>query len=373
MKLHEYESKEILKTKGFPVARGVVSHTADIPTLEGNSWVVKAQIHAGGRGKAGGIRKAFSQEEAALHAKTILGSTLVTPQTGEEGEVVKSIYIEEMTLFERELYLSMMIDRSTEKIVIIASASGGVDIEEVAKLNPGAITKICVDCNRKLPTHISRILSKKLSISYSDMHSLMTKLFDMFIELDVSMIEINPLAVKSDGGLFILDTKMIIDDNALYRQGMSDNPTDPMEQEAKKYDLSYIALDGSIGCMVNGAGLAMATMDIIKLHGGSPANFLDVGGGATQEKVAAAFRIVLSDPKVKAVLVNIFGGIMRCDVIARGIIDAATSLDIKVPVVVRLEGTNSEIGRKILAESGLNLTPVQSFSEAASIVVQRSA
>lgn len=382
MNIHEYQAKELLRGFGVPVPRGIPAFSAEdavkaAQDLGGPVWVVKAQIHAGGRGKAGGVKVVKSLEDVRREAERLLGSTLVTHQTGPEGKVVQRLYIEEGSGIARELYLACLIDRATARVTFIASTEGGVNIEEVAEKTPEKITTIHIDPATGIcPFHV-RLLAKALKLEregQKQMSALVTQLYEAFVEKDMSLLEINPLVVTTDGKLLCLDAKINFDANALDRhpdiKALRDlSEEDPKEIEASKYDLSYVALDGTIGCMVNGAGLAMATMDIIKLYGAEPANFLDVGGGASKEKVTAAFKIITADPKVKGILVNIFGGIMKCDVIAEGVVAAVKEVGLKVPLVVRLEGTNVEQGKAILRASGLNVIPADDLDDAARKVV----
>lgn len=378
LKVHEYQAKKVLAASGVPVPKSGVTDNADEAVkiaegLGGSVWVVKAQIHAGGRGKGGGVKLARSLDEVREHANAIMGMTLVTHQTGPEGKLVRKILIEEGQQIEKELYFGIVVDRATSKPVVMASKEGGMEIEEVAAENPDAIVKEHIDVTVGLMPFQARKIAFALGLEGKTVNKavkLMMACYQAFMENDASMLEINPLMVNSAGDVLALDAKMDFDDNALYRHKdlaeMRDiHEEDEKEIEAGKYDLNYIALDGNVGCMVNGAGLAMATMDIIKLAGAQPANFLDVGGGATQERVEAAFKLILSDENVKAVLINIFGGIVRCDMIARGVIAAAKNLNVTVPVVVRLEGTNAEEGLKLLEESGLGLMPAQGLAAAA--------
>ena len=377
MKIHEYQSKELLKKFGVPVPRGRVADSPDearaIAEEFGVSVVVKAQIHAGGRGKGGGIKVAHSPDEAEEAARSIIGMNLVTHQTGPAGRLVKRVLVEEAGKIERELYLGVVIDRVSESPVIMASEAGGMDIEEVAAKTPEKILKVVVDPAVGLqPFQVRRLcfglnLDKELTKQVARM---IFGLYKAFIECDCSIAEINPLAITEDGEAFALDAKINLDDNALYRHKdfmeLRDTAEEePLEVEASEHNLSYIKLDGSVGCMVNGAGLAMATMDIIKLHGQMPANFLDVGGAASAERVANAFRILTSDQNVRAVLINIFGGIVRCDRVANGIVEALKEVDVKIPIVVRLEGTNSEEAREILEKSGLEFTVADTLDDAA--------
>ncbi|OGQ77245.1 MAG: succinate--CoA ligase subunit beta [Deltaproteobacteria bacterium RIFCSPLOWO2_12_FULL_57_22] len=382
MNIHEYQAKEILKRFGIPIPRGHVVTTPDqartVARDLGSPCVVKAQIHAGGRGKAGGIKLAGNAEEAGTKAAELLGKKLVTHQTGPQGREVRRVLVEEGLKIERELYVGIVLDRSVSRPSLIASAEGGVEIEEVAQKTPDKIFTELVDPAVGLQPFQGRRLAYRLGIHTEHITPMVTLLLGLaraFGELDCSLVEINPL-VQTRGGAFVaLDAKMNFDNNALYRQPeiatLRDlEEEDPKEVEASEFGLSYISLEGNIGCMVNGAGLAMATMDIIKLHGGEPANFLDVGGGATREKVAEAFKILLSDRRVEGVLVNIFGGIMRCDVIAQGVVEAAREIRIQVPLVVRLQGTNVELGEKILADSGLSIIPAETMAEAAEKIVK---
>ncbi|HEY1375036.1 MAG TPA: ADP-forming succinate--CoA ligase subunit beta [Candidatus Binatia bacterium] len=381
MNIHEHQAKELLRPFGVPVPKGRVANTAAeaaaIAREMGGTVVVKAQIHAGGRGKAGGVKVVKSPEEAEKAAAGMLGKTLVTHQTGPEGREVKRLLIEEGLPIARELYLGMVLDRATGRVTVIASTEGGVEIEEVARKTPEKILKEVVDPAVGLLPFQCRRLAYALGLSKQagPFTALLQALARAFAEKDCSLAEINPLVVTQDGRLLALDAKMNIDNNALFRrpeiEALRDlNEEDPKEYNASKLGLSYISLDGNIACMVNGAGLAMATMDIIKLCGGEPANFLDVGGGATKERVTEAFKILLSDKRVKGVLVNIFGGIMRCDVIAQGVVDAARELGVTVPLVVRLQGTNVDQGRKILADSGLAITPADTIGDAAEKIVK---
>ena len=381
MKIHEYQAKQILARYGVRIPRGEVAYSKeearDIAERLGGTVVVKAQIHAGGRGKGGGVKLAKTPEEAEQLAQRMLGMTLVTPQTGPEGRKVQKVLVEEGLDIRRELYLGIVIDRQTGKPVFMASASGGMEIEEVAARNPEAILKEYVYPGIGLQPFQARKLAFGLGLAselISDAAQFMVALYRSFEDTDASLAEINPFLVTGDNKVYALDAKMNFDDNALYRhkdiRELRDlNEEDPLEIEASKYGLNYIKLDGTVACMVNGAGLAMATMDIIKLAGGSPANFLDVGGGASAEQVENAFRILLSDPSVRAVLINIFGGIMRCDVVASGVVQAAKNIGVKVPVVVRLEGTNVEEGQEILRTSGFNFLVADGMKDAAEKVV----
>ena len=385
MNIHEYQSKEILARYGVAVPKGRVAFIPDEAEdaakdiFKSNSiCVVKAQIHAGGRGKAGGVKLAKSHEEARQYAEAMLGKKLVTHQTGPAGKEVKKVLIEEGCQIARELYLGMVVDRAKQRVVVMASQEGGVEIEEVAAKSPEKILKEYVDPAVGLVPFQARKLAFALGIDKALVNKavkFMTGLYQAFVDTDAAMAEINPLVITKDGNIIALDAKIGFDDNGLFRHKdiheMRDlDEEDPKEVEASRYSLNYVALDGNIGCMVNGAGLAMSTMDIIKLYGGMPANFLDVGGGANKEQVTAAFKILMSDPNVKAVLINIFGGIMRCDIIAEGVIAAAKEVGIKVPLVVRLQGTNVDLGRKILSESGLNIIAAEKMSDAAEKVVK---
>jgi len=383
MNIHEYQAKSLITKFGVAVPRGVAAFTVDeaeaaAKQLGGSVWVVKAQIHAGGRGKAGGVKIAKSLAEVRDYAKALLGLTLVTKQTGPQGRLVRRLYIEEGVDIRRELYLGLLVDRGSSRVTIIASTEGGTEIEEVAAKTPDKIIKVPVDPATGLMPHHARQIAYGLGLEGDQVKScikFVTSCWRAFNELDASVVEINPLVVTGKGEVIALDAKMNFDDNGLFRHPdvaelRDENEEDPSEIEAGKYGLNYIKLDGSIGCMVNGAGLAMATMDIIKLYGAAPANFLDVGGGATKERVTIAFKIILSDPNVKGILVNIFGGIMRCDVIAEGVVAAARELALKVPLVVRLEGTNVELGKKILAESGLKVLSADNLADAAEKIVR---
>src|SRR3954454_2593421 len=383
MNIHEYQAKQVLAKFGVPVPRGfpamsVAEAKKAAQELGGPVWVVKAQIHAGGRGKAGGVKVVKSIDDVEKESKRILGSTLVTHQTGPKGKQVNRLYIEEGSAIEKEFYLSMLVDRATSRVALVVSTEGGMDIEKVAHDTPEKILTITVDPATKIcPHHVLRV-AKALGLRgdlQKQMSPLLTNLYKAFVEKDMSLLEINPLVVTKDGKLICLDAKIGFDDNALYRHpdiaALRDiTEEDEKEIEASKFDLNYVALDGTIGCMVNGAGLAMATMDIIKLYGEAPANFLDVGGGASKEKVAAAFKIITADAKVKGILVNIFGGIMRCDVIAEGVVAAVSEVGLRVPLVVRLEGTNVERGKDIIATSNLNVTPADDLDDAAQKIVR---
>jgi succinyl-CoA synthetase beta subunit len=383
MKIHEYQAKAILSRFGVPVPRGEIAFSGaeagDVARrLHTGVVVVKAQIHAGGRGKGGGVKLARSPEEAERLAADMLGMTLVTHQTGPEGRVVSRVLIEEGLQMQRELYLSVVLDRASGKPVVMASAAGGMDIEEVAAATPEKIVKVFVEPGVGLMPFEARQVAFAIGLEGPQIGQavrLLTALYQAYLSTDASLIEINPLVITASGDLLPLDAKMNFDDNALYRhpdlRDLRDlGEEDPLEIEASKFSLNYIHLDGNIGCMVNGAGLAMATMDIIKLAGGEPANFLDVGGGANAEQIRNAFRILMSDKNVKAVLINIFGGILRCDVLAQGVITAVKELGVPVPIVIRMEGTNVEEGKRLLKESGMNFTTADSMDEAASRVVQ---
>ena len=393
MNLHEYQAKQLLRSYGAPVSDGrVVLKAEDAKTaageLDGPLWVVKAQIHAGGRGKGsfkeadagekGGVRLTKSVEEAAEEAKKMLGRTLVTHQTGPAGKQVNRVYIEAGSGIQRELYLALLVDRQTSRVSFVCSTEGGMDIEEVAAATPEKILSFSVDPATGFQAYHGRRIAFSLGLEGAQVKqcvSLMGTLYRAFIEKDMEMLEINPLIVGDDGALKVLDAKVGFDGNAVYRHAdiaeLRDvTEEDPKELEASKYDLNYIALDGEIGCMVNGAGLAMATMDIIKLYGASPANFLDVGGSATKEKVTEAFKIITSDPNVKGILVNIFGGIMRCDVIAEGVIAAVKEVGLSVPLVVRLEGTNVELGKEIINTSGLDVIAADNLKDGAEKIVK---
>ena len=393
MNIHEYQAKQILSKYGVAVLKGGVAYTAAeaenvAKDLGGSIWVVKSQIHAGGRGKGnfkedsagseGGVRVIKSVEEVKEAANQMLGATLVTHQTGPDGKEVKRVYIEDGCDIDRELYLSLLIDRSTSRVTVIACSEGGMDIEEVAAETPEKIKTIDIDPATGMKGFHAREVAFGLGLKGDQIKSAVKFLLSMyqaFVEMDASQIEINPLVVTKGGEVIALDAKMNFDDNALYRhkdveEMRDEDEQDSAELEAERHDLNYIKLDGSIGCMVNGAGLAMSTMDIIKLHGGDPANFLDVGGGATKERVTTAFKIILSDSNVEGILVNIFGGIMRCDVIAEGVVAAAKEVSLNVPLVVRLEGTNVDLGKKILAKSGLPIISGDDLADAAEKVVK---
>jgi succinyl-CoA synthetase beta subunit len=382
MNIHEYQAKAVLREFGVPVSNGIPAFSVDeavkaAEKLGGPVWVVKAQIHAGGRGKAGGVKVVKSVDDVRKEAARLLGTTLVTHQTGPKGKQVNRLYVEEGCAIDKEFYLSMLVDRATARIAVVASTEGGMDIEQVAHDTPEKIVTISIDPTANICPHHVRRLSKALGLDgdlQKQASPLLTYLHKAFVEKDMSLLEINPLVVTKDGKLLCLDAKVAFDDNALYRHPdvlalRDETEEDEKEIEASKYDLNYVALDGSIGCMVNGAGLAMATMDIIKLYGMEPANFLDVGGSASKEKVTAAFKIITSDPKVSGILINIFGGIMKCDVIAEGVVAAVKEVGLQVPLVVRLEGTNVDLGKKIIAESGLNVTSADDLDDAAQKIV----
>lgn len=383
MNLHEYQAKQLLAQYGLPVPKNEVARSVEEALIGADKlgtkrWVVKAQVHAGGRGKAGGVKIVSTKEELTEAVKGMLGKRLVTYQTTAEGQPVSQVLIEEPSNIDKELYLGAVIDRSQQRIVIMASTEGGVEIEKVAEKTPEKILKVTIDPLVGVQPFQARDIAFALGLTGDQIKQftkLMLGLGKMFVEKDFSLLEINPLVITKEGNLLCLDGKINIDDNALYRQpelrAMRDTTQeDERENRARDWELNYIALDGDIGCMVNGAGLAMATMDLVKLNGGNPANFLDVGGGATKERVTEAFKIILSDEKVKAILVNIFGGIVRCDLIAEGIIGAVQEVGTELPVVVRLEGNNAELGAKKLSESGLNIIAAKSFSDAAKKVVE---
>ena len=393
MNIHEHQAKELYRQYGIPTGKGAAAFTVEeaveaAKQLPGPVWVVKAQIHAGGRGKGtfkekeagekGGVRLAKSIEEVKQFAGEMLGRTLVTVQTGDAGRVVRRLYVEDGTAIDRELYLSMLVDRATSRVAFIVSTEGGMDIEKVAHDTPEKIVTLSIDPASGFQPFHGRKIAFALGLkgdAAKQMQAAAATLYRMFIEKDMSLLEINPLVVTKEGTLIALDGKMDFDSNALFRHPeiiayRDVTEEEPTEIEASKHDLAFIKLDGNIGCLVNGAGLAMATMDIIKLYGAEPANFLDVGGGASKEKVTAAFKIITADPNVKGILVNIFGGIMRCDVIAEGVIAAVKEVGLQVPLVVRLEGTNVELGKKILAESGLNITSGDDLADAAAKIVK---
>lgn len=386
MNLHEYQAKQLLSEFGLPVSKGEVASSVDdalyiAGKMKTPRWVVKAQVHAGGRGKAGGVKLVSSKEEMTEVVRSLLGKRLVTYQTTADGQPVNQVLIEEPCDIEKELYLGAVIDRSSQRVVFMASTEGGVEIEKVAEHTPEKILTVTMDPTVGVMPYQGRKLAFALGLKGEQIKQfvhLLSGLGRMFIECDLSLLEINPLVITKQGNLLCLDAKINIDDNALYRQpklrSMRDaSQEDERENHARDWELNYIALDGDIGCMVNGAGLAMATMDMIKLQGGNPANFLDVGGGATKERVSEAFKIILSDKKVKAILINIFGGIVRGDLIAAGIIGAVAEIGTSLPVVVRLEGNNADIGAKMLADSGLNIIASNSFTDAAKKVVQAAA
>src|SRR3954467_10938585 len=380
MKIHEYQGKEIFRKDGLPTPRGIPCFSVDeaveaAKKLGGNVWVVKAQIHAGGRGKGGGVKVAKSIDEVKKLSSQILGMQLKTHQTGAEGQKVRRLLIEEGADTKKELYVGMVVDRGTQKVVLMASTEGGMDIEEVAAKTPQKIFKVFIDPGEGLTDDDADEVAQSLGLPHNaNARGLFKGLYKAFLDTDASLVEINPLIITGNNQVIALDAKLNFDDNALFRHpdlvALRDlDEEDPLEIEASKYDLNYILLDGNIGCMVNGAGLAMATMDTVKLFGGSPANFLDVGGSATPEKVTAAFKIMLSNPKVKAILVNIFGGIMKCDTIASGVVAAAREVKLSVPLVVRMKGTNEDLGKKILKDSGLPIISADNMADAAKKVV----
>ena len=382
MNIHEYQGKEIFRKFGVPTPRGIPAFSVDeavkaAESLGGKVWVVKAQIHAGGRGKGGGVKVAKSMDEVRDYAKKLLGMTLVTHQTGPAGKVVKRLYIEEGANIAKELYVAMVVDRVTQRVTLMASSEGGMDIEEVAHKTPEKIHRVAIDPMTGLKDADAESIARKIGVpeaSVGQARDLLKGLYRVFDETDCSLAEINPLIVTGEGKVIALDAKLNFDSNALFRHpdivAYRDlDEEDPAEVEASKFDLNYISLDGNIGCLVNGAGLAMATMDTIKLYGGSPANFLDVGGGATAEKVTEAFKIMLRVPGLKAILVNIFGGIMKCDTIATGVITACKAVNLQVPLVVRMKGTNEELGKKMLKESGLPIISADTMAEAATKIV----
>lgn len=386
MNLHEYQGKQLFAQYGLPVSKGIAALTAEeavkaADTIGGERWVVKAQVHAGGRGKAGGVKLVSSKDEIKAFAENWLGKNLVTYQTDEKGQPVSRILVESLTDIDKELYLGAVIDRSSRRVVFMASTEGGVEIETVAEETPEKILKATIDPLVGAQPYQGREMAFKLGLK-GDQVKQFTNIFlglsKLFHEKDLDLLEVNPLVITPEGNLHCLDAKMSIDGNALYRhkdlQAMRDpSQEDPREAQAAEWDLNYVALDGNIGCMVNGAGLAMGTMDIVKLHGGSPANFLDVGGGATKERVVEAFKIILSDEAVKAVFINIFGGIVRCDMIAEGVIGAVKEVGVKVPVIVRLQGNNAEAGDKLLSESGLNIIADTDLASAAKKAVAAAA
>jgi succinyl-CoA synthetase beta subunit len=382
VKIHEYQGKEIFREFGVPTPRGIPAFSVDealeaAKKLGGKVWVVKAQIHAGGRGKGGGVKVAKSLAEVKEHAARILGMQLVTHQTGPGGQKVRRLLVEEGADIKKELYAGMVVDRGTQRVVLMASSEGGMDIEEVAAKTPEKIHKVAIDPAQGLTDADADEIAGRIGIPEAALpqgRALFKALYKIFLETDASLAEVNPLVLTNQNQVIALDSKLTFDDNALFRhpelQALRDlDEEDPAEVEASKNDLNYIQLDGDIGCLVNGAGLAMATMDIIKFYGGSPANFLDVGGGATTEKVTEAFKIMLRTPSLKAILVNIFGGIMRCDVIAIALVQASKAVSLKVPLVVRLEGTNVDLGKKILADSGLPIISAKNMADAAQKVV----
>jgi succinyl-CoA synthetase beta subunit len=392
MNIHEYQAKQLLARYGVAVPKGFVAYTAEeaekaAQQLPGPVWVVKSQIHAGGRGAGrfvddpngkGGVRVVKSVADVRANAAAMLGKVLVTKQTGPRGKEVKRLYVEDGCDIKRELYLSMLVDRATGRVTIVASTEGGMEIEEVAANHPEKIVKVAIDPVTGLQGHHARRIAFGLGLAGKQVGTavrFLDAMYKAFVDLDASVVEVNPLVVTGGGDVIALDAKMNFDDNALFRHKdvaelRDTDEEDPMELEAGKYELNYVKLDGNIGCMVNGAGLAMATMDIIKLYGGEPANFLDVGGGATKERVTAAFKLILSDPNVEGILVNIFGGIMRCDVIAEGVVAAAREVALNVPLVVRLEGTNVELGKKIMKQSGLPILSADNLADAAEKIVK---
>ena len=392
MNIHEYQAKQLLARYGVAVPKGFVAYTAEeaekaAQQLPGPVWVVKSQIHAGGRGAGrfegdpngkGGVRVVKSVADVKSNAAAMLGKVLVTKQTGPKGKEVKRLYVEDGCDIKRELYLSMLVDRATGRVTIVASTEGGMEIEEVAAKHPEKIVKVAIDPVTGLQGHHARRVAFGLGLAGKQVGTavrFLDAMYKAFVDLDASVVEVNPLVVTGAGDVIALDAKMNFDDNALFRHKdvaelRDTDEEDPMELEAGKYELNYVKLDGNIGCMVNGAGLAMATMDIIKLYGGEPANFLDVGGGATKERVTAAFKLILSDPNVEGILVNIFGGIMRCDVIAEGVVAAAREVALNVPLVVRLEGTNVELGKKIMKQSGLPILSADNLADAAEKIVK---
>lgn len=382
MNIHEYQAKALLKKRGVPMLDGGVAYTADeavdvAKKLDSKVYVVKAQIHAGGRGKGGGVKLAKSLDEVRSIADEIIGMQLVTPQTTAEGQEVKRVYVEQGCDIDRELYLGMLVDRATSRVTIMASTEGGMEIEEVAEHSPEKILKVAIDPATGIQPFHARKLAFGLGLTKEQVKNavkVIMTMYNAFIELDCSIVEINPLVVTKSGDVLPLDAKINFDDNALFRHKdieelRDEDEEDPAERKANDLDLAYVKLDGNIGCMVNGAGLAMATMDIIKLYGGEPANFLDVGGGANKEKVTAAFKLIMTDPNVEGILVNIFGGIMRCDIIAEGVIAATREMGLTIPLVVRLAGTNVEKGKELLAKSGLNIIPADNLADAADKIV----
>jgi len=382
MNLHEYQSKQLFSRYGIPVPAGYVASTPEEAAdaarrLGGGLWVVKAQVHAGGRGKAGGVKLAKTVDDVTAAAAGMLGKRLTTKQTGAEGLPINQVYVETGSKIARELYLSLLLNRDTGRIAFVASEAGGMNIEEVAAKTPGKIVRVEIHPATGLQGSHCRALAYGLGLKgtqVAEFEAIARGLYKLYLECDASLVEVNPLIVTADGKVVALDAKINIEDNALFRQKdllawRDTSQEDPVERHASEAELNYVSLDGDIACMVNGAGLAMATMDLIKLHGGSPANFLDVGGGATRERVTTAFKLILENPKVKAILVNIFGGIVRCDMIAEGVIGAARDLGLHLPVVVRIEGTNAPLGRKMLAESGLDLIAATDLTDAAKKVV----
>jgi len=383
MNLHEYQSKKLFAEYAIPIPKGQVADSPDTAEaaargLGGSLWVVKAQVHAGGRGKAGGVKVVRDLEAVRAAAKAMLGTTLVTHQTGPEGLPVHQVYVEVGSKIAREIYLSLVLNRDASRLAFVASAAGGMDIEEVAEHSPEKIIRVNVNPTSGLQDFQCRQLAFGLGFKggqIAEFGKIAHAIYKLYLERDASLVEVNPLIVTADGDLLALDAKINIEDNALFRHQdlaawRDASQEDPMERKAAEHDLNYVSLDGNIACMVNGAGLAMATMDLIQLHGGKPANFLDVGGGATKERVAAAFKLILSNPKVSAILINIFGGIVRCDIIAEGIISAVKEVGVSIPVIVRLEGTNAPLARQMLASSGLAITPANDLTDAAVKAVQ---
>ena len=383
MNLHEYQSKALMASYGLPILKGYLAYSAGeveaaADRLGGGICVVKAQVHAGGRGKGGGVKVAKSASDARSIGEKIIGMNLVTPQTGPKGKLVRKVYVEAGCNIDKEYYISLLVDRAKRSIAIVASSAGGMDIEEVAHDSPEKIFSVAIDSSVGYQPFYGVSLGIKLGFDApkaKELSAILEKLYRVFVEKDLSLIEVNPLVLTKDGSFVILDAKCSVDDNAVFRhpdlQALNDyDEQDSKDLRATKFGLSYVALDGNIGCMVNGAGLAMATMDIIKFYGGEPANFLDVGGGASKETVTEAFKILLSDAQVKGILVNIFGGIMKCDIIATGVVEAAKELGVKVPLVVRLQGTNVELGKEILAKSGLKITPADTMDEAGKKIVE---
>ena len=383
MNLHEYQSKKLFAEYAIPIPKGQVADSPEAAEaaargLGGSLWVVKAQVHAGGRGKAGGVKVVRDLEAVRAAAKAMLGTTLVTHQTGPEGLPVHQVYVEVGSKIAREIYLSLVLNRDASRLAFVASAAGGMDIEEVAEHSPEKIIRVNVNPTSGLQDFQCRQLAFGLGFKggqIAEFGKIAHAIYKLYLERDASLVEVNPLIVTADGDLLALDAKINIEDNALFRHQdlaawRDASQEDPMERKAAEHDLNYVSLDGNIACMVNGAGLAMATMDLIQLHGGKPANFLDVGGGATKERVAAAFKLILSNPKVSAILINIFGGIVRCDIIAEGIISAVKEVGVSIPVIVRLEGTNAPLARQMLASSGLAITPANDLTDAAVKAVQ---